>query len=208
MNRLTEYVNLLDVWKILLKRKKTLFLIIGVTTVLALAYCLSAQKSYRAEAVILPLSGKDGDSLGVTALVGQLVNMGGGGAGMNSSTIRAILNSRSLAMSVIEKFNLMPVLYPDETARPSLEMAAESLLKRIQVQIRMEEKTLVISAIFSDPKIAADLVKQYLEGLNDFIHENALTLAKKNRLFVHQRLMLLFLNRSPTHTVMIWWLKK
>ena len=113
-----DEINLLDLFMVLVRRK---WLIIGqvfLTGVAAVSISLQMRNVYRSEATIAPrqieqsgskvLSGALG---GLGGMVASEFGLGGGG---EVDKIEVLLKSRRLVQLVVEKHNLMPLLFEDQ----------------------------------------------------------------------------------------------
>jgi uncharacterized protein involved in exopolysaccharide biosynthesis len=200
-------VNLLSYWNVLMKHRRMIAVIVGSVSVLAVVTSLLLPKIYKASATIMPVSSSGGGALsslssqfgGIAAMAGM--NLGGGGAD-EASKLSVILNSRTLTENVIRAENLMPILFPGEEMSESevskesdsdvqfkMELAVLRMkIGRIAVVSDKKNKTLKVSAKFRDPYVASRVVNAYLEMLQNYINDNALTTEKRNRIFIERQL--------------------
>lgn len=188
-------INLIDYWRVIAGAKKMISLIIGVTTLASVIVSLLMTSLYRAEATLLPLGKSSGVGEGGTLLAHMAATavqsgLGGfSGAGdAVSSRLKIILTSRTLAKRVITKFDLMKDLYPREEVSPPLDDVAEGLSKSILVEKNVETSLISVSSISEIPELSTKIVNCYLQELADYINENALTTAKRNRIFIQGQL--------------------
>lgn len=134
--------------------------------------------------------------MGLGGLLGGL-----GEAASLSSKLLAILKSRSLAERMIEKHDLMKVLYAklwdeqnqrwkikDPKKIPTMEDAVKTLFSQVSFIEDKKSKLIIIKAEMSNPQIAAEIVNGYLAELTNFINKNAFTMAKRNRIFIEGQL--------------------
>lgn len=199
-----DEIDLIELYEILRKRVRFIFGVVFICTAISVVYSLVAPKTYRAEAVIMPFS--SGTSTGtLLAALGNLGGALGGVAGIGASAspeqlqFMALLNSRTLAEKVIERFDLMKVLFEGEWDKkegrwkdpkrpPLLEDGVKGLLSHMEFVATKKDPTIKISAEFRDPRLAADVVNGYIDGLREFVNSNAFTVAKKNRIFIEGQL--------------------
>jgi uncharacterized protein involved in exopolysaccharide biosynthesis len=123
--------------------------------------------------------------------------------GSRSATIKAILQSRELAKRVIENTGIKKYLYGklwDEKSGslrkdipphkiPSDDELAEKFLKENLV-VTEDKKTGVIdiSILFpKEPTLSAIIANEYIKELSKILNEKAYTVAKKNRIFLEER---------------------
>lgn len=179
-----DEINLLDLLKVIVKRKK----LIGVTTLSAAIFSLVCSlllpNIYTATATMLPPS-KDAGG-GLSALLGQaggLAAMAGiGGLSGPADLYIGILKSRSVADAVIAKLDLMKELKaktPDE-ARKGL----ESIVK---VQAG-KDGIITITADSKKPEMAAKLANAFVDELGRKSVSLNLTKAGSERVFLEKRL--------------------
>lgn len=195
-------INLWEYWRILWDSRKFIVLVTIACTVLAVIVSLVWPKTYRAEAVIMPLGGQKGGG-GLSAAVSQM-GLGGllggiGGASSNSTQIMAILKSRTLAERVIQRYDLLPLLYEgawdpatsrwiDAQNPPNLEDAVRRLSLLLETTDDKKNQTIKISALNRLPEATALIVNGLLTELYKDINENAFTVQKRNRIFIEGQL--------------------
>lgn len=190
----SDEINLLDYLNVIKRHKKLIGVIVGAVTVVTIIVSLITPKYYNAKAVIMPI-GKGGGG-GLSALAGQfgglasLVGVGGVGTQTLTTQFLALLNTRTLAEEMINKHDLVPIIF--EGSKPgeklSMESAVGGLLGSVKFMDDKKNGTIIISAEFKDPKLAAEVANGYVEGLQKFINGNAFTVAKRNRIFIEEQL--------------------
>ena len=198
---LAAYVNAL------LRHKWVVLVLVILAPICAIVVCKFLPRTYRAEASILPLQSKPLGSLGGSSerggdLVSVLSSLSGGNIQNTSTTLLAILKSRTVAEIVIEKENLMPELFPvafkegagkkeikDPAALPTLQDAVGKMRSKI-MKFKQEDKmpTVTIRAVFESPELASRVVNRYVEELQNFINRNTLSMATRNRVFAEKQL--------------------
>ncbi len=201
-----EELNLLDYYKVIMRHKKMIAGIVMAVSVIAVVTSLLMAKTFKADAVIIPVSSK-GSGGGMSALSSQfggLASLAGmslsGGAG-DAEKLLAILKSRTIVEDVINRENLMPILFEkqwdaaanrwksaDPEKMPDMEMAVRKMKGAVVISDDKKAKTIKITGTFKTPELAARIVNAYLDELQNFINANALTTAKRNRLFIEGQL--------------------
>lgn len=201
-----EELNLLDYYKVIMRHKKMIAGIVMAVSVIAVVTSLLMAKTFKADAVIIPVSSKGGGG-GMSALSSQfggLASLAGmslsGGAG-DAEKLLAILKSRTIVENVINRENLMPILFEkqwdaaankwkstDPEKMPDMEMAVRKMKGAVVISDDKKAKTIKITGTFKTPDLAARIVNAYLDELQNFINANALTTAKRNRLFIEGQL--------------------
>ncbi len=205
-----EEINLLEYWRVLRKRKWQILAITFAVSSLVLVISLFLPKKYTSQASLLPISssGSGGLSsmlgqLGSIPLVGgQLEGLGGLGGG-KSKEIVSILKSQTLAEKTIQKLDLMKVIFakqydaktnsylPNLTGKvPLMEDAVKSFRKNIlTVEDDKKSGLIQVKVTMHHPQLAANMVNGVIIELQNFIQNNSLTIAKRNRIFIEEQLV-------------------
>lgn len=194
-------INLWEYWCLLWGAKKFVILMTMICTIAAIVISLLWPKTFRAEAVIMPLGGQKSGG-GLSAAVAQM-GLGGllggiGGASSNSAQIMAILKSRTLAERVIKRYDLLPLLFEGgwdaSSSRwitenpPNLEEAVRRFSLLLETMDDKKSQTIKIAAQSPHPEAAALIVNGLLTELYKDINENAFTVQKRNRIFIEGQL--------------------
>jgi len=109
-----DEINLLDYWRVIWKRRKMIGRVVAAVVVLTVVISLLMTNIYQSKAVITPVAAKEGARGGTLATLAQQF---GGLPGVtfpsvsSASEIVALLESNILREKVIERYNLMPVLF-------------------------------------------------------------------------------------------------
>ena len=178
--------------------------IVATVSIIAVVVSLMMTKLYKAEAVIMPVSssGGGGGLSAITSQLGGLASLAGlniSGGASDSDKLATILKSRTLAENVIEQENLMPVLYrdswdkkkdawKDDSLTPNMEDAVRKMKGIVTVSEDKKTKVISLSVLTDAPELSAHIANAYLAELQNFINDNALTTAKRNRLFIEGQL--------------------
>jgi uncharacterized protein involved in exopolysaccharide biosynthesis len=179
-------VDLIDLAAVLLREKKTILKFGLVLSVLAAAVVYLVMKPmYTGEALFLPPQNSPGSNM-TLQLTSQLGSLGGaaGALGLKSpgDVYVGILGSRTVADSLVQKFNLQQVYNTKRLSDSVKKLQNRSTFlagKNTLVSIKVEDH---------DPKRAADLANGYLDALRDQNARLALTEASQRRLFFEQQL--------------------
>jgi tyrosine-protein kinase Etk/Wzc len=164
---------------VLAKHKAFILKFVGLAIVLALVTVLLLQKSYTANAKILPP--QQNQSISTSAMISQLGPLAGLAGKLDlkspSDLYIAMLRSRTVADNLITRFDLMNVYKQKlhEYARTQLEESTEIKAGK--------EGVISISVRDTDPKRAADLANSYIEELEILTRTLAVTEAAQRRLF-------------------------
>lgn len=199
-------INLLDYWRIVIKRKRLVAVTVFLVTALAVVGSLIYPVSYQAKASLMPLTNqKMGGLAGLMggAQGGLSLLSGLGGGTTAASQIQAVLGSRTLAERVIKKCQLLPIVYTDawdsqrnawksdpsgKSLEPAIDDAVDNLLRMMDFDEDRKTFLIKITATMKDPILVADVVACYLDELGAHIQQNTFTTAKKNRIFIEGQL--------------------
>ncbi len=195
----TDGVNIVEVWNLIAEKRKLFLSVVGAFFILGLILCVVLPKNYQSKASILPaISGQDGVGK-TTDQLGAIAGLLGADFGRSSSTkiLISVLKSRTLGDRVIERLKLWDQLVPQEPGGDASETAN---LKRREIAYRIfsskikikEDKelpTIVLTATFNDPDTASAVLTTYLDELQHFLNSSTMTIAKRNRQFIEDRLV-------------------
>jgi uncharacterized protein involved in exopolysaccharide biosynthesis len=171
------------------------FLIIGITvacTLFALYLALTAKLVYRAEAVVTEVSTSGmGNMGGLASRFGGLASLAGinlnGGNGDTQSAV-AVLNSRHLAEQFVADNKLVPVVLRG-AGRQSVWLAADYFRQKILSITESKEKgTITIAAQWTDPKVAAQWVNDYIALANETLRVRALEESSRNIKYLNEQI--------------------
>jgi uncharacterized protein involved in exopolysaccharide biosynthesis len=107
-------ISILDYWRVIWKRRRMIGVIVVVAVFATGIISLFMTNLYQAKAVIMPVTSKDsGGTVGLAALAQQFGGLPGvlvpGSA--SAAEIVSLLKSNILRERIIQKYNLMPVLF-------------------------------------------------------------------------------------------------
>ena len=197
-----EEISLLDLFRILYKRKWIVLSSVAVVTAAASIFVMLQPNVYTATATILPVENSSSNNLSsVLASMGGGVSLLASQAGIGDSgsadKFVTIMRTRTLAENVINKQNLMPRLFPEpgksffslsSKKSPSLQEGVEELKSKVSLKSDKKNGTVNVSVTTQDPELAARIANAYVAELEIFLKNSALTTAKRNRLFVEEQL--------------------
>ncbi|MCK4387121.1 MAG: hypothetical protein KAW56_09770 [Candidatus Marinimicrobia bacterium] len=173
-------VNLMNYWNIIWKRKKFIIVAVIIVTFVSVGVSLLLPKWYRATSVILSPS-TEASPLGSMSI---LSNLGMGGmVGGNENIFRylAILKSRALRESVVEKFVLQ-----EHYSCESLEPALKKFDKKFEVRVG-DENQVAISVLDKDQELVAHIVNYVVECLDSINIILSVANARSNRVFIESQ---------------------
>lgn len=199
-----DEINLLDLFLVLLKHKKLIFLTVFITGILAVVISLIMPNIYRSEATI-GLRAEEGSSpmdalSGLGGLGGMVSSQLGLGGNEGLEKLKVTLNSRELSRRVVEKHNLMPVLFADEwdakkkgwvdeKKHPTIQDAWEILFKDLlKVTDKKDSGTLVVGFEHEDRDLSKKVVDHFIQELSSSLREEVLSDAGEKKKFFNQQL--------------------
>lgn len=191
-------MSFFDYLNIVKKKRRLIFVVVFTLTFISVVISLISQKTYRSEAVIMPLSGGGGGLSGMSSQFGGIPFLGAMMPGVTTQTqqFMALLGTRTLAENLVKKYDLVTVFNGQasgkEIKQPSEQLkfahAVDSLKGSVQFSENTKNATISIAAEHSDPVIAAEIANYYVEGLQELINQNSFTAAKRNRIFIEEQL--------------------
>ena len=199
-----EEIDLFELFSRIWKRRKLILAITLSITAISGIISFFITPVYKATAKIIPLASQKQSFIPIPSdMLGLMGLLGTEFGGSRSATIKAILQSRELAKRVIENTGVKKYLYGklwDEKSGslrkdipphkiPSDDELAEKFLKENLV-VTEDKKTGVIdiSILFpKEPTLSAIIANEYIKELSKILNEKAYTVAKKNRIFLEER---------------------
>ncbi|HIC04452.1 MAG TPA: hypothetical protein EYO65_02860 [Nitrospirales bacterium] len=179
-----DEINLLDYWRVIWAWR---WMIVGLCVVAmftAMVTTLMTPKIYEATVTMMPPT-PSGGSLGSLLGGGQSTILQGllGGADSSSgnSMVMALLESRTMAEDIARHFDLI-TLFETETIH-----GAAGVLQGM-TEIKITEGVIAITVEAKGPKLATDLANYYVDSLDHMNQSMSLTSAKRNRMFIQDRL--------------------
>jgi uncharacterized protein involved in exopolysaccharide biosynthesis len=199
-----EEIDLFELFSRIWKRRKLILAITLSITAISGIVSFFITPVYKATAKIIPLASQKQSFIPIPSdMLGLMGLLGTEFGGSRSAAIKAILQSRELAKRVIENTGIKKYLYGklwDEKSGslrkdipphkiPSDDELAEKFLKENLV-VTEDKKTGVIdiSILFpKEPTLSAIIANEYIKELSKILNEKAYTVAKKNRIFLEER---------------------
>jgi tyrosine-protein kinase Etk/Wzc len=183
-------IDIKDYLKILVKWRRIIVFNVLTITLLSIVISLLLPKKWTAETTILPPS-EESSSMAISALLGGGFGgkLGGGafsrmlpGMATLSDLFAKELHSRRIIREVIEKNNLLN-LYKVKF----LGDAIDELKEKTTIKVS-PEGIITITVTEKTPELAAQIANSFVEALDRFNREVNMTVGKKNRLFLEDRL--------------------
>ena len=188
--RYEDDINLLDYWRVIWSWRWMIAGLCVATMFTATVMALMSPKIYVATVTMMLPSQSVGGDLSSLAngrnqlTQGLLVAQDRlGGMTPAESMVMVLLESRTVAEEVAEHFDLMS-LFETNTLQGAVGRLQEDI-----TEIGYEEGVILITVEAEDPNLAADLANFYIESLESMNQSMNLTAAKRNRVFIEERLV-------------------
>lgn len=200
MDARAEEFNLYSVWRVLVGHCRLIFGVAMVVTLVAILFTLLQANIYQSSAVLMPLvASRSGLSAALVDLGGFLPGGAGGIFGKESPSDRllAVLQSRSLAFDVVQHLDLLSIFFASQWDadqqrwRKSPPPTVQDAVRRLKTIVSIaanRQGVITIAVEHTDSALAAAIANRYVQALQQVLHENAFTTAKKNRLFIAAQL--------------------
>jgi tyrosine-protein kinase Etk/Wzc len=203
-NEFDEEINLLDYWHVIKKRRWVVIYLFLASVISAAIISLLMTPIYQAKATLMPVESSQGRFAAALGSLQDIPFVGGavGGALGKTATDKlvSILNSRTVAEETINKLDLIKVIFKEQWDEKKGQWKAEKpptmqdtlrILQKGMVKVTDDRKGLIsISVEDKNPELAAAIANEYTVALQDFLNVNAISLAKRNRIFLEKQLLL------------------
>ena len=196
-----EEINLRAYWRVLVRRRAFILGLVVVVTVATAFLTLLQPSIYQSTATLMPLATSRSSLPAVLGELGGGLPLGAGALLLNRESptdrLRAILQSRTLAVEVIQSLDLLPILFTKKwhaekqqwrTNKPPTLQDAVRELDRLVSITTSRQNVITIAVSHTDPVLAAAIANRYVEALQRALNDNAFSLAKKNRTFIAAQL--------------------
>ena len=180
-----DEINLLDYWRVLVKRKRLIGYCVGGAFLASVVISLLLPKIYAATTTLMPPQ-PDTSLLGMsTGQIGNLSASGLGlfGMGSPSDLWVGVLNSRTVQDILIKRFDLM-TQFEAET----MEDARRALSGVVNISKSKKDDMISITVEDEAPQQAADMANAFVEALDKINKSITMTSGGRMRAFVEQRL--------------------
>ncbi len=212
--------DLIAYWRVVRKSRLFIMTLAAISVISTALYSIFLTDVYEAAAIIAPVSGKDNVQDRLSAFSQQFGMIPGLSmpASSSSSEIVNTLNSNILRREVIERNNLMPLLFPErwdkgsgawreekagkgpfmylaaispwrkDDGAPTMWDGVRSLKAIIRVKSNPKDNTITVSADTYDPGLSARLVGSFLAALNDHVSGESKRVADSTRRYLEGQL--------------------
>lgn len=176
-------LDLLGYFYLLVRRRKFLGWLVGISTILTLIVMFLLPRYYEGRTVVMPSKRKD--QLSAASFLKNALPFGG--LGMNKAseelaTFTTILDSRTACERVIRRFDLMKRLDID-----NMDDAIKDFRDRYSLTINSDETSLEIKVFDPDSGRAKEMAAYYVEVLNEIYLDLNTREARSNREFIESR---------------------
>lgn len=164
----------------------------------SIAIALIIPNRYQSSARLMPPDNQSGSGLAAAAMafaggsggaglggLGGLGGLAGQFLGQKSSSdlIVGVLQSRTVADTLIQKFNLRRVYWDRR-----MEDARKDLANRTETSVDRKSQIITITVTDKDPHRAMGMAQTYVEELNRLLAEGSTSSARRERIFLESRL--------------------
>lgn len=201
-------VDLLELAKTIWCSRKLIIGIIVVCTLSTIILSMFMTNIYTAQTVLKPTSQSQagGKLSALASQFGGLATLAGIAmpSSASSTEIVNLLNSNILKKEIIEKYNLLPVLFFDrwddvkkEWKRniintsdvPTAWEGIRELSHIVKINYNMKDDIIILSVDFADPEKAAQIANYFIIALNDHMSLEAKRIALVNREYLEKQLL-------------------
>ena len=179
-------IDLAKLFQVLKTNQKRIWQTTGITTLLAIIYCIFATPIFTAKTIINPPKLTDAGSGADQLITGMFGEFGGGGGLFSQKTDSditiAMLKTDQLKNMVIEKFNLVKYY-----KKKDIELTRKSLDGMVKLIPDAKSGFVEIDVDDKDPKLAAAIANYYDIALGQLISNVAYSKSsQKQRFFMEQ----------------------
>ena len=176
-----------------------ILLIVFLSGVAAIICSLLLTNIYRSEATIDLRDEQNGPSPlgsigGLGGMVASQLGIGGGGS---LEKIEAVLKSRDLSVRVIDKYNMMPMLFSDiwdanqkiwlSEKPPTMQDGLAKIKSLLSVKAYIKKSLITVGVELENPETAKKMVDYYLTELSTTLREEVIRDAVENMRFFREQ---------------------
>jgi len=186
-----DEIDLADLLRVLLKRKKIILGLVFFGTLLTAVISLIMTPIYQSKAVIAPVQQQQGLGGAGAMLAAQFgISMPPSG---NVAELVSLLKSNVLREKVIKRLDLIggffkPEDLKDKTDLEKLWEALRYMEKAMKVDFKTKDNIVEVSMEFKDPEMAKKIVDVMLEELQNHMSQEAKRVAETNRRYLEEAL--------------------
>jgi uncharacterized protein involved in exopolysaccharide biosynthesis len=179
------FVHLQSLWE----RRVVLYKATLVGLLIGIAVAFLIPKRFESTVTVMPPDSLGGNSMMLAALAGkaspELAGMAASALGIKSTgeLFVGLLHSRTVEEGIVDRFQLQSVYWV------RYKQDARKILER-HTEIAEDRKTGIITLVVSDrqPQRAREMAQAFVEGLNSLVAQVSTSSARRERVFIEQRL--------------------
>ena len=195
-----DEIDLIELFRVLWKRKTIIFIFTILAAVAAVLISLSMPNIYQSDAVLISRESSKGSNLNMLGgLGGMVASQFGIGGNSSMEEMQSILKSKRLLFGIIEKKNLLKRLFPkkwdkkkkiwkDPDKVPTIQDGYKALTAILHLNYDKKSGTLTIAIQNKDSEFAKQLVEWLVQGLSDTLRQRTLDDAGENIKFFTKEL--------------------
>lgn len=198
-----DEINLLDLFIVLLRHKIMILSVVFLAGIAAVVVSLRMTDIYRSEITIAPTTQEKGTGGlaalgGFGAMIASEVGIGGSGS---LEQFEVVLKSRELTKIIIDRNNLMPVIFDEEwdaenkkwkenkkEKQPNFEDAYKKMHSMLKVTADKKKNVLTAGFEYKDPLMAQTILNYYIVGMSEFLRRQILEDASAQQVHLSQQL--------------------
>lgn len=191
-NENSDEISFIDLVATIWRQKWLVIVVTVLAAVLSVAYALMQPNMYTATSTVLPISGSSSllsQYAGLAAMAG--VSLPGSDSSNPSVKIQAILNSRELAVKVINELDLVPKLIkePEKLKDVSPLATAVGIFQKSVFSVSVDSKTslMKVSAKTKSAALSAQIANTAIDLLQQDLSSRVLTASGKNIVVLEQQ---------------------
>lgn len=203
-----DEIDLLELWRTLLKYKRLILLSAFGAALIAAGVSLLMPNIYRAEVLLVPVKADDAKGGGLASALGGLgglasiagISLGSGGSAEENL---AVLQSRDFLWKFVQEKKLMPILFEDvwdeqqkkwketDPKKQPGQLDVHRLFTQGILTVDKDKKTdlVTISLEMKDAARAAELANALVDGVNQYLAQEAIARSERNLEFLNEELM-------------------
>jgi len=202
-----DEIDLLELWRTLYKNKLLILSVSFGAAIIAAAISLMMPNIYQAEVLLAPVEpgGSKGGLSSALGGLGGLASMAGisvGGGGSTEENL-AVLKSRDFLWKFAQEKKLMPILFEDawdeqqkkwKEADPKKQpgqLDVHRLFTQGILTVDKDKKTdlVTVALEMKDAALAAELANGLVDGVNQYLAQEAIARSERNLMFLNEELM-------------------
>jgi len=192
-------IDMIELISLLLKYKHMILILVICSAAAAVIISLLMTNIYRSEATIALRESEKNASIGALGGLGGMVasqlGIGGGGS---LEKLEVVLKSRDLSAQVIDKYELMPVLFSDDwdlqnkkwlvRKPPTLQDGMKEIKELLGVSTDLKKSTIAVGFNHKNPEISKNIVGYFLTELSNALRAEVMRDASENMRFFREEL--------------------